>query len=173
MWLGLAFARAAATRVKVDGPWAQPAILFVLLFIGIVRVPVTLYMYLAHPDWSWFYMVDADRVPGLALVPLVFADAALIVGGYYLGTRLVRAGKENVLHGLLAGLGVLGLLIVLVAWQRAFSYGSYEQFHSGHSLGLLEVKLGFVVIVVAVGFVTAAALVAFELWKDARRTINR
>jgi hypothetical protein len=159
--------------VKADGPWSQPAISLVLLFLGIVVAPGTLYFYLVHPGWAWLYLVDPARMPRVAVIPVLAAHAGALVGGYYLAARLVRTGQELPLRiGLASAVAVLALAALLLR-NRLFRYGTYEQFKVGRALPLMEVKLGYVLIAVCVGAAAAASVVAIELVRDGRRAAAR
>jgi hypothetical protein len=167
------FGWCARERARADGPWAQPAITLVLLFLGMVLAPASLYFYLVHPAWSWLYLVDPARVPRVVVLTVLAAQAAALMGGYYGAARLVRAGKEIGLRiGLAAGAVVL-LVLLLLARGRITSYGSYAQYHDGQALGIMAVKLGYVLIAVVIGSSSAAAVVAWELYRDGRRAAAR
>ena len=69
--------------MRADGLFAAPAFPLVAIFIAIVLTPIALYLYLAHPSWSWMYLVDPADVPGLAIVPLLVLHGGLVVAGWY------------------------------------------------------------------------------------------
>jgi hypothetical protein len=171
--LGVAFAQCARERVRADGPFAAPAFLLVLSFVGVVLLPVTLYLYVAHADWTWMYMVDPADVPGLALVPILVLHGGAVVGGWYLGTTLLRAGKQQVVWGLLGGGGVTVVALVFALRDRLFTYGTHRDFHAGTALDLMDVKLGYVLIALFIGVGGSAGFVAFELYRDSRRVRAR
>ncbi len=159
--------------MRVDGPWSQPSISLVLLFGAMILAPCAIYFYLAHSDWSWLYLIDSAKVPRLALITVLAAQAGALVGGYYGAARLVRSGKEPILRVALPAVAALLLLLLLVLRRRITHYGTYEQFQSGHALPILDVKLGYVLIAVLIGVGAAAAVVAYELYRDGRRAAAR
>jgi hypothetical protein len=173
--LGLGFALCARDRVRSGGPFASPAFGLVAIFVGVVLLPMTLYLYLAHPAWSWMYLIDPAGVPGLVLVTLLLAHGGAALGGWYLGARLIRAGKryEQIAAYGLAGASAVLLLLVSLAWGRIGRYGSYDEFHDGRTLSLVEVKLGYVLVALLVGTAVAAGFVALELMRDSRRVRAR
>jgi hypothetical protein len=174
VWLGGFFAWCARARLASGGPWTQPSSTLVALFVGIILVPITAYLYLAHPDWSWLYLVDPERVPRLFVVPIVAASAAAVAGGYYgAAVVLAKLRDRRVVPGLIAAVGALVLLLAFVARGRLLRYGSYDEFHGGRALPLFAVKLGYVLVAVIVGTAAAATFVAWELWRDARRAAAR
>jgi hypothetical protein len=174
VWLGGFFAWCARARIATGGPWSQPSFTLVVLFIVIIAWPTTAYLYLAHPDWSWLYLVDAERVPRLFVVPMVALAAGAVAGGFYGGAVLLRRSRERrALPAALGGLQGAILLVAFLARGRLLSYGSYGDYHGGRALPLFDVKLGYVLIAVVVGTAAAAAFVALELWRDARRATAR
>ena len=144
------------------------------LFAVIILCPATAYLYLAHPDWSWLYLVDPGRVPRLAVIPVVSAAAAALTGGYYGAARLLREVRDRrVVPALLGGVGVTVALAGFLLRGRLLAYGSYGDYHAGRALPLSEVKLGYVLVALLVGTGAAAAFVGWELWRDARRVTAR
>lgn len=161
--------------MRTGGPFASPAFALVAIFVGVVLAPITLYLYLAHPAWSWMYLVDPTNVPGLVVVTLLIAHGGSALGGWYLGVRLIRAGKKK---EQIAGYSLLGSLVVLLilvslSWGRIGRYGSYDEFHDGRALSLVEVKLGYVLVALTIGTAVAAGFVALELMRDSRRVRAR
>jgi hypothetical protein len=159
--------------VRADGPFAAPAFPLVVIFIAIVLTPIALYLYLAHPDWSWMYLIDPADVPGLAIVPLLVLHGGFVVVGWYVGARLIRTSRDRVALYALAGAALVVVLLVLIAWGRIGRYSSYDDFHAGRSLKILEVKLGYVLVGLALGIAAAAAYVCLELSRDSRRVRTR
>ncbi len=171
--LGLAFALCARDRVRADGLFASPAFLLVLTFVGLVLLPAGLYLYIAHPAWTWMYMVDPADVPSLAVVPMLAIHGGAMVAGYYVGGRLIRGDRQRVLVYILAGgVVVLGLMILLLR-ERLFSYGTYMDWQRNTALDLMDVKLGYVLIALIPGIAAAAGFVALELFRDSRRVRTR
>lgn len=137
-------------------------------------VPATAYLYLAHPDWAWLYLLDGRRVPRLFVLPAVAGAAAALFGGYYATARLIaaRVAPRQIL-GAVGGVGVVALLLVLLARSRLLRYGSTAEFRAGRTVSLFAVKLGFVLVALVVGLAAATAYVAWELWRDGRRAQAR
>lgn len=164
----------ARDRIRTEGPFASPSFPLVAIFIGVVLTPVNLYLYLAHPAWSWMYLFDPEGVTGLTMASLL-AHVAMVVGGWYGGARLIRAGKkkEQLAFYALAGGAALVLLALSLCWGRVGRYGTYREFTDGRALDLMEVKLGYVLVVIAAGVATAAGFVGLELMRDSRRVRAR
>ena len=167
--LGFAFAICGRERIRVDGPFAPPAFWLVLTFAGVILIPVAFYFYMAHPAWSWMYAVDPARVPSILLLPLLVGHGLAIVAGWWAGGKMVRAHKtREAIYGAL-GAAVLLAVLTLVFWGRLGRYGTYSEFTDGRALQIMDVKLGYVVIVIFLGLGAAAILVALQLLHDSRR----
>ena len=159
--------------MRADGVFAAPAFPLVAIFIAIVLTPIALYLYLAHPAWSWMYLVDPGDVPGLAIVPLLVLHGGFLVGGWYLGGRLIRTGREKQARYGLLGSALVVLVLTAIGWGRIGAYGSYRDFHDGRAIDLFDVKLGYVLVGLAIGIGAAAGYVALELTRDSRRVRTR
>lgn len=143
------------------------------MYIGALEVPLVIYMYTAHPAWSWLYLVDPASIPGVTIVALLVLHAGAIFGAWYLSAWLIQTRRSAaVMYGALAsGVAALGLAIVCAG--RLTAYGSYQAYAAGTTTPLMETKLGYVLIAVIAGMATAYGLVAFELLRDSRRLRNR
>lgn len=171
--LGLGFAFAGRDRIRADGPFAPPAFLLVLIHVGLVTAPVTLYFYAAHADWSWLYIVDPERVPGLAIVPLVVGHGLVLVGGWYLGAWLVRTDrKRQLLYGIL-GVSIVFLVGFILSLGRLTTATTYAGYLAGASGGLMSVELGWALLVSFAASAAAATYVFIELLRDSRRVRAR
>jgi hypothetical protein len=157
----------------VDGPFATPTFLLVLIYLGIVVLPATLYIYLAHTDWAWLYVVDPEDVPALAVVPLLVVHGGLLVLGWYIGARLIRSDRGNLaLYGAAGSVLVLLVSVLLLA-GRLGAYGSYADFQAGSTARLFKVELGWVLVAVALAFGVSTGYTALELVRDSRRVRAR
>lgn len=159
--------------MRADGAFASPSFVMVAMFCGLLAMPAALYLYLAHPAWSWLYLVDPARLPGFLVAPVIVVQGGALIGAWMLGAMLIRAGRVRILVGSLAGLFVLLGGLGLALSPRIGAYGSYEVFAAGAAVGLLEVKLGYVLIAILLGLGAGAAFVAVELLRDARRARAR
>ena len=155
--------------MRADGPLALPASFLVLTFLLVILAPITFYLYAAHASWTWLYMVNPERVPAFAILPLVVGHLAMVALGWYLGAKLIMAGKLN-LASYVAGAGVfLTSLGVVLAWERIGHYGSYTEYQQGRALPIMEVKLGYVLVALVMATLISASFVAVELLRDSRR----
>jgi len=171
--LGLGFALAARGRIRADGPYASPAFVVLAAHVGFVVAPLCLYFYLVQPDWTWLYWVAPTRVPTLAIVPLVVGHAALVLAGWLLGARLLRAGRQRLAIGLVVGLGAALVLAAALALPRLVTAASYAGYHHGVGRGLMSVELGWAVVVSLLATTVTVAYSVVELARDGRRARTR
>ncbi len=171
--LGFAFALAARDRLRADGPFVTPAFLLVVMFTGLIVLPLTLYLYGAHAAWSWLYLLDPAAVPALAVVPIAAAHAGAVIAAWYLGARFLQAGNLKFLAYATAGTGVAFLLGIAIFQRRLRRDGSFADWQADNTLGLMQVELGYALIALALGMAGAAAYVMIELSRDARRVRAR
>jgi hypothetical protein len=171
--VGLGFAWLARDRVRADGPFAVPAFQLVMLHAAGVVAPIALYFYTAHPAWSWMYLFDPSGVSGLAVLPLVVAHGGLVVGAYYGGGLLLRADKRKPFLYTLGGLGAAALVLILIGRSRLGVSASHAGYHAGHGRGIMEVELGWAVLIALLATGGSIAYVAFELSRDALRVRSR
>jgi tetrahydromethanopterin S-methyltransferase subunit D len=151
----------------------MPAFTLVALFSGLLLVPVTLYLYWAHDAWSWLYLVDPAEVPELAVIPVVVVVAGATLAGWYVGALLVRADLRPALTYATGGVAAVLVLGLVLLRARLGAYGAYGDFHDGRAHDLMEVKLGYVLVVLLLALFGAAAVVALELVRDSRRVRAR
>ena len=143
--------------------------IFACGFIG----PLTLYLYAAHPAWSWMYLVEPGSVHSLAVLPMTIGQAVAVLMAWYVGATLIRADKQRALGiASAAGAGIVALFILL-ARGRLGSYGSFEDYAEGRTLGLMDVKLGYVLVAIGLGVCAAALYLAYVLLRDSRRVRTR
>jgi hypothetical protein len=127
---GIGFALIARDRVKADGPFAAPAFQLVAMHAAGVVAPLALYFYAVHPAWAWMYWVDPDKLGFVSVIPLVAGHAALVIGGWYIASLLIRKGLQGALFYvgaflalilmvlIIAGINRLGTAADFLGWQR-------------------------------------------------------
>jgi hypothetical protein len=171
--VGLGFALVARDRIKADGPFAPPVFQLVLLHAAGVAAPIAFYFYAAHPAWAWMYTIDPAGVSGLAILPLVVAHGGLVVGAYYAGALLLRADKARLAVYAAAALGAIALILVLAGWSRLAVSASYAGFRAGSGRAVMEVELGWALLIALLAAGGSIAYITFELSRDALRVKSR
>jgi hypothetical protein len=167
--LGLGFSWCGRDRIRADGPFSPPAFHLVATFAAILIGPITLYLYATHPAWSWMYLVDPDKLPGLLLLPVTIGQVVAVLVGWWVGALLLRARLKRVLAAC-AGVGsVLALLVLFLGRGRLGTYGSFDDFTAGRSLDLMQVKLGYVLVAIGLGALASGVYLALQLLRDSRR----
>ena len=130
---------------------------------------MTAYLYIGHPDWSVHYLTDASKLPIYALAGVIGAEAVSLLLTWYIGALFMQKEKRF-LTGILLALTSAGMIagtVMLVG--RLSVYGSYRAYTENLTVGLMQVKLGYVLVAWLVGTAAAAAFVCLELHRDSRR----
>lgn len=170
VFVGALFAASARTQFSSGtAPWGRE-LWAVLSFEAIVLLPVGLYYYLVYPDWSWMYFVDPKKLPSGVSVLVVLAYVATLLGGYLGGWALLRARREKILLGALAGLALAIVIFLIVCRGRLMSSGSYADYHAGRALSVGEGKLGWALGITTVGVAAAIVLVGLTLYEQGKRS---
>ncbi len=171
--VGLGLSICGRERIRIDGLWGRPAFPILFVFATVLLIPLALYLYLAHPAWTWMYALDPSDIPSLLFLPLLVGHGVAVIAGWVIGGRLIRAGNfRHALIGLVMGSLVLAVA-VLGLWGRLGRAGTLEEFRDGRALGLFEVKLGYVLVVMVLGVGAAITIVALQLVRDSRRATSR
>ena len=159
--------------MKTDYLVGVGAFYLVLMHAGGVVAPVALYFYAVHPAWSWMYMIDPGGISALAILPLMVGHAVIVVGGYYVGALLIRAEQKKIVGYAIAGLGLTALIIVLLARGRLGVSASYADYRAHLGRDLMEVELGWAVLVSLMASAGSITYIVFELSRDGRRVRSR
>jgi hypothetical protein len=170
---GIGFALIARDRIRADGPFAAPAFTLVALHAAVVVAPVALYFYAAHPAWSWMYWVDPQKVSGVAILPLMVGHAALVIGGWYFASLLIRRGYQGALFYVAGAIGLTLLVLVVGGIHRLSTAADYPGFEANQGVSLFNVKLGWAFVVSLMALFASAIYIAIELGRDGRRVRSR
>lgn len=133
---GVAAAIASRKELKVS---PRPALLSrgfgaLVLFLVLVLVPVTVYFYVFHGDWSLLYLVDVRAIPSaVALIGFV-VEALVGAAGFATGAALVRGQREALAGVLTGGVLLLGGALVALMRDRLAVVGSFAQYRGGFGL---------------------------------------
>lgn len=174
MLFGIGFALVARDRIRADGPFAAPAFHLVLLHAGAVVAPVALYFYAIHPAWAWMYTVNPERLAAIFSLPLMVGHAALVVGGWYIASLLLRRGYQGALMYGTGALALMLLIVIIAGFARLSTATDYFGWQSGaDGVPLFAVKLGWAFLVSLLALFGSAIYVAIELGRDGRRVRAR
>jgi hypothetical protein len=170
---GIGFALVARDRLKADGPFASPAFYLVALHAAAVVAPIALYFYAVHPAWAWMYWFDPNKLAGVFVLPLMVGHSALVIGGWYGASLLIRRGHQG---ALLYGAGAIALLLLILAAvsiDRLATAADYMGYRARIGVSLLKVQLGWAFVVSLLAMFGSAVYVAIELARDGRRVRAR
>lgn len=166
---GVLFAWFAGDRLRSDGLLTRPAIWLVLIFLCTVRVPMMLYISWVHPAWAWHYVVDPAELPLWLRGGAVFGQVWVFALMWFLAAWLMHLEKRRIVLGLLVALLAGAAAALITSAPRWLVYASYQHYREHLTLGIMDVKLGYALIVWLLGTGAAAAFVCVELRRDARR----
>lgn len=170
---GIGFALVARDRLKADGPFASPAFLLVALHAAAVVAPVALYFYAVHPAWAWMYWVDPAKLTGVFVLPLMVGHAALVIGGWYGSSLLIRKGLQGALLYVAGAIALFLLILIAVGIGRLTTAADYPGYAAHKGVSLLKVRLGWAFVVSVLALFGSAVYVAIELGRDGRRVRSR
>jgi hypothetical protein len=170
---GIGFALIARDRIRADGPFSAPAFHLVTLHAAAVVAPVALYFYAVHPAWAWMYWFDPQKVSGVAVLPLMVGHAALVIGGWYGASFLLRRGYQGALLYAAAAIALILLVLVVAGINRLGTAADYLGWESHTGESLFNVQLGWAFVVSLMALFGSAIYVAIELGRDGRRVRSR
>lgn len=170
---GIGFALIARDRLRADGPFASPAFQLVLLHAAAVVAPVALYFYAVHPAWSWMYWLDPAKLSGAAVLPLMVGHAALVIGGWYVASLLIRQGYQGALLYVAGALALALVILIVGGIDRLSTAADYLAWQSRRGVSLFEVQLGWAFVVSLLALFGSAIYIAIELGRDGLRVRAR
>jgi hypothetical protein len=121
---------AAPALARDDGPvtFSTPFAL-VSAFAALLWLPIVGYFVAFHADWSYLYLVSAQRVPSAVDLGLVLLSAAAVPGGFFVAARPVRKGRMGPAAVLVAAPLAVVVAGIAAASSRLAVSGTYAQFH--------------------------------------------
>jgi len=103
----------------------------VAAFAGFLWLPIVGYFVAFHADWSYLYLVSAQRVPSAVDLGLALFSTAAVPAGFFLAARPVRKRRMGIVAALVAGPLALVVAGAAAASSRLSVSGTYAQFHGG------------------------------------------
>jgi hypothetical protein len=146
----------------------------VILHAAGVVAPVALYFYAVHPAWAWMYWINPEKVAGVAVLPLMVGHAALVIGGWYVASLLLRRGYQGALLYVTGAIALLLLVLVVGGINRLSTATDYVGWESQRGVTpLFAVRLGWAFVVSLMALFGSAIYIAIELGRDGRRVRSR
>jgi len=170
---GIGFALIARDRLKADGPFASPAFHLVALHAAAVVAPIALYFYAVHPAWAWMYWVDPAKLAGVFVLPLMVGHAALVIGGWYVSSWLIRKGYQGALMYVAGAITLFLFVLIVLTIGRLVTAADYIGYEKHKGASLLNVRLGWAFVVALLSMFGSGVYVAIELARDGRRVRAR
>ncbi len=165
--MGLLFAECARRALAQSDQRVARELFAVISFAVMMVLPISIYLYLAYADWYWLFLIEAKRLPSGSGVLLVLLPGGAMVGSFLGAGALLRLGKRRYLRYLELGHFVLVSVGMIVLRHRLLYNGSTLSFQAGV---LVSGRLGWALLVVAVGLSAGVLLVGHALIEEARRT---
>ncbi len=144
-----------------------------LLHAATVVAPVACYFYAVHPAWSWMYWVNPEKLSGVAVLPLMVGHAALVIGGWYGASLLLRRGYQGALLYVVGAISLILLVLVVAGINRLGTAADYVGWQVERGTSLFNVQLGWAFVVSLVALFGSAIYIAIELGRDGRRVRSR
>ncbi len=143
------------------------------LHAAAVVAPIALYFYAVHPAWAWMYWVDPKKLASVFVLPLMVGHAALVIGGWYVSSLLIRKGLQGALLYIAGAIGLFLLVLVVVGINRLATAADYLGYAARKGVSLFAVRLGWSFAVSLLALFGSAIYVAIELGRDGRRVRAR
>lgn len=133
---GVAAAAAAQVELRLSPRSALLSRAFsaFIVFEVLLVVPVSLYFYVFHGDWTLLYVVDARSVPSALAVLLFALEVAIGVSGFAASASLVRGQRRTLSYVLAGSVSVVLVGGVALLASRMAVVGTYGQFRGGFGL---------------------------------------
>ncbi len=181
--LGAGFAAAAARQIKKDDkPFEGKYFVGLLLFQSLIFVPSGIILLWGFPEWETMQVGSYQTIPAWLAALFVAANITQAILGYWLATKLIKAGNTYGAYMLMLGGYFLMMFIIFHGWdgtgyQRFFylctGWGvrecipwqpgvwSLKWFYSPVSITLMA--MGVVVLAVLFKMVTDWVMEGYEL----------
>jgi hypothetical protein len=116
--------------------YGNPYFEFALLYQIFIFLPVSFYLYLKYPAWSWMYFLDPGEIPAysVAITFLSYPMAMLIGYGY-----AAKGARRDQIRPIYSAMGatLFGLaMLVISTLRRLWTVASYADYHQGSGVPL-------------------------------------
>jgi hypothetical protein len=157
--LGVLFAWAGAEEIaRASGAATSRSLIVALLFGLLVYAPACGYFPAFFPDWSYAYLLDAERRP-VALDMLIVLSCALSpAAGLSALARAAASRRDRALARGAAIPGIVAAAFLVALLPRLRIYGTYAEFHGDFGTeALTGSPVGYALIWMSVVVLGAAA----------------
>ncbi len=128
--LGIVFAWAGCDELARLGSGITSRSLVVTALFGVlVYAPTCGYFQAFFPDWSYAYLLDAERRPVVLDLATLLVDALSPAVGLVLFSRAAAARRSATLARAAAVPALVAALFILSMLSRLRVFGTYAQFH--------------------------------------------
>lgn len=170
---GVAAAAAAQVELRLSPRSALLSRAFsaFIVYEVLLVVPVSLYFYVFHSDWTLLYVVDAQHVPSALAVLLFAVEVGFGVGGFASAAALVRAQRRTLAYVLAGSVAAVLVGGVALLGSRMAVVGTYGQFRGGFGLrNWTETAVLPGVIAMSAVLLVGLAYLIFRIVASSRRT---
>ena len=119
------------------------------------------------------YWLDPAKLSGVAIIPLTVGHAALVIGGWYGASILLRRGYQGALLYIAGAIALILLVLVVGGIQRLGTAADYLGWQTQRGTSLFKVQLGWAFVVSLLALFSSAIYIAIELGRDGRRVRSR
>ncbi len=151
LWVPFCARKQLRNEVSMYG---NPYFEFALLYQIFIFLPVSFYLYLKYPAWSWMYFVDPATLPvyGVVITFLSYPVAMLIGYGY-----AAKAARRDQIRPIYSAMGatLFGLaMLVLSTLRRLWTVASYSEYHQGLGAPLWGTPLRIeLLVIISINFI--------------------
>jgi hypothetical protein len=120
------------------------------------------------------YFFDAEKISGIAVLPLMVGHGVLVIGAWYGSSVLIRKGLQGALLYVGGALALTLLILIVACIHRLDTATDFIGYQDGkHGVPLFSVRLGWAFVVSLLAMFGSAIYVAIELGRDSRRVQTR
>lgn len=167
--LGMILAYAAKDRLSVHGPWSSPALQIVVLFLSVVVFPFAMYCHVVHGSWASLYVFDGAKMHVVLRIVFALIQSLGLLLGWALSAKLLNLLGNRKFIIATCCVAMFSLFLVTMFGDRVGKVGNYLDWQGARALPLWQVKLGYVLVLMALALAVGAIFTAMELHKDGRR----
>jgi len=161
--LGVVFAWLSAEGLERSTSIPGRPFLVVTLFSLLVFAPICAFFLSFVPDWTYGYVIDPQRLPGVVDLGSVLLDASSVPLGFAAAARYARTRRSGPILRLSAVPMITALALTLVFARRLGAQATYAQYHGDFGVRAVSgTPLGYALLWMAL--VLAGAVIWTVSW---------